>query len=475
MYNKRGGKMAKSKIILLELENGLKKWEKIFKQSFRNREFCVSNNEYEIWLIRIQENEKIEITIQNQEVKIKIENYEKQFSAREARIMLGISHPSATHPQINNEDYTGIGKYNISNQKICVFGYRSGLVDYISENISSKQTKEFWEKINAVWEIINNEYRCWEDVPRKVETVSEMEKVEKEEIQCDRCILWLTSAARNEWELIMNLSKKFNTNYIKFQEENVVIMEQDKILIFCTKIPKVKIVINDDKGIKINNHEIKVKVENVLVFTHSTERIANYEDLKDKIHIYDYSSLESHYDRYFNKESGEFIRCKNIKELFNKIKEYTFLRMFSLLLHRIAHLFLPLDIDLMGICEVLKDNFKPPQGKTKEEWAGEYYNEAFKNTSPQDKFKKLCNQAKEEVKQLRLDNKDEILKMFNCDNINLGLPDKFDIDKFKKWAKNPEQNPFHQWFCEVMQKLEKMKEEYLGKSNAEGNANKKEQ
>ena len=153
------------------------------------------------------------------------------------------------------------------------------------------------------------------------------------------------------------------------------------------------------------------------------------------------------------------------------------MRYLPLLLHRIAHLFLPMDIDLMGICEVLKDDFKPPQGKTKEKWAEEYYNEAFKNTSPKDRFKNLCDQARKEIERAKLedDKKEAILQMFNCDNINLGLPNEFDIDKFKKWAENPEQNPFHQWFCNVMRKLEEIKKKYSGKSDVKGNEDKKEQ
>ncbi len=207
-----------------------------------------------------------------------------------------------------------------------------------------------------------------------------------------------------------------------------------------------------------------------------------------------YSSVE---DNDVKKDIEDFWqqlkRCKDIADkkecvkkavdkqcegsLWTSITKQFLLEYLTLLLHRIAHLFLPLDIDLMGICEVLKDDFKPPQDKTKEKWAEEYYNEAFKNTSPKDRFKNLCDQARKEIERAKLedDKKEAILQMFNCDNINLGLPNEFDIDKFKKWAENPEQNPFHQWFCNVMQKLEEIKKQYSGKSDVKGNEDEKEQ
>jgi len=150
----------------------------------------------------------------------------------------------------------------------------------------------------------------------------------------------------------------------------------------------------------------------------------------------------------------EAIRSGDVQKIINLILK----KILTLLLHRIAHLFLPIDIDLMGICEVLRDDFEPPQSKTKEKWAEEYYNEAFNDTSPQKRFKELCEQAKNEIESMKLDDdkKQKILQML-CDNKNLGLPDKPDIAKFKDWAKNPEENPFHQWFREVMEVMEELK------------------
>jgi len=159
---------------------------------------------------------------------------------------------------------------------------------------------------------------------------------------------------------------------------------------------------------------------------------------------------------------------EELKRYYVKLVKTFLIAIFFIFKHRIAHLFLPLDIDLMGICEVLKDDFRPPQGKTKEEWAKEYYNEAFENTSPKNRFEELCKQAKEEVENTGLndDKKQKNLQIFNCD---LDLLDKLDINEFKKWAKNPEQNPFHEWFYKVMDELEKMKEEYIGKGSVKVN------
>ena len=127
----------------------------------------------------------------------------------------------------------------------------------------------------------------------------------------------------------------------------------------------------------------------------------------------------------------------------------------SLLLYRIAHLFLPLDIDLMGICEVLGSDFEPPEGKNKEVWAANYYNEAFGKESPKDKFKKLVEEAREIINELAPDDKkEEILKQFK------NTPDLTEFNSgmsgFMSYAKNPEQNPFHKWFCEVTEKLENL-------------------
>ena len=149
----------------------------------------------------------------------------------------------------------------------------------------------------------------------------------------------------------------------------------------------------------------------------------------------------------------------------------------TLLLHRIAHLFLPMDIDLMGILEVLKES--------RVEDAASYFEEAF--TVEENNPKKLKSPAEiidEKLNKiengqifegLNLDDtiKKEVINCIKKPKNNLEIENvkeqlnKKDFGKFKnefgKYVEDPEQNPFHQWFCGMMEKLEKMKEEYLTK------------
>jgi len=202
-----------------------------------------------------------------------------------------------------------------------------------------------------------------------------------------------------------------------------------------------------DEGIKQKQRELVQEVKGVVKDIHELD-----EDISPEWFSFSRICLAA--------EEGN---TEELKRYYVKLVKTFLITIFFIFKHRIAHLFLPMDIDLMGICEVLKDDFKPPHSKGKEEWAKEYYREAFNGTSPKDRFKNLCDRARNEIEKAELDDdkKEAILQMFNCDNINLDLPDDFDVNKFREWAKNPEQNSFHQWFCKVMEELEKMKEEYL--------------
>lgn len=155
----------------------------------------------------------------------------------------------------------------------------------------------------------------------------------------------------------------------------------------------------------------------------------------------------------------------------------------TLLLHRIAHLFLPLDIDLMGICEVLREG--------RENDTEAYFNEAFSDSNhnpgekiekllkritdkedadnifKEEKFKDLPDDLKNIIKtiltqkfKIKINEKEEEM---NIDDIKKRL-DKNEFEScekiFKDWARNPEENPFHQWFCKVMKELEKFRANY---------------
>jgi len=118
------------------------------------------------------------------------------------------------------------------------------------------------------------------------------------------------------------------------------------------------------------------------------------------------------------------------------------------LLHRIAYLFLPLDIDLQGISEVLKR-----EDKTQ---AKEYYKEAFGNNGKgivQNKIK----EAEKLIKELPDDKRNDIFKLFKDD----------ELERVKKSLENWEgtkqllqkENPFHSWFCKLMKCLKNLGEE----------------
>lgn len=220
------------------------------------------------------------------------------------------------------------------------------------------------------------------------------------------------------------------------------------------------------------------KKEDIYVAVHALSDYAKNKDVVDFINAFkDKVAYICNFHHYTTGEYKEFTdaliefldliskddttkaleKCEEIKKLIEKLSTKT-IKKYLHLSHRIVHLFLPLDIDLMGICEVLKEDFKPPEGKNKEEWAKEYYDEAFKDASPKYKFEELCNQVKAEVENTELDNdkKGKILQMFNYDDMDWNLPSGFKIDEFQQLA---EKNPFHQWFCGVMKELEKMREE----------------
>ncbi len=142
------------------------------------------------------------------------------------------------------------------------------------------------------------------------------------------------------------------------------------------------------------------------------------------------------------------------------------------LLHRIAHLFLPLDIDLMGICEVLKEN--------RETDAENYFKEAFMvKENDREILKSPAYIIDEKLK--KIENGDVFKDLNFDDKIKNDIKecikkpaDGLEIEKIKEQLKSsdfkdfqktfgqydPEQNPFHQWFCGVMEELEKFRANY---------------
>jgi len=138
---------------------------------------------------------------------------------------------------------------------------------------------------------------------------------------------------------------------------------------------------------------------------------------------------------------------KDLDELIEKLIKEFFLNPL-LLAHCIAHLFLPLDIDLQGISEVLKSN--------DENWAEQYYNDAFKNKG-RSRLESKIEEAKKLIEKFPGDKKSEILKFL----------DKNELKEVKNALKNwentkrllKEKNLFHSWFCELMKCLESLRKE----------------
>ena len=140
---------------------------------------------------------------------------------------------------------------------------------------------------------------------------------------------------------------------------------------------------------------------------------------------------------------------KDLDKLIEKlIKEFFFNPL--LLAHRIAHLFLPLDIDLQGISEVLKRN--------DETQVEEYYEEAFGNSGRM-RLESKINEAKKFIEELPVpnDKKNKILQLLR-DNELEKLKDALqNWNKTKKMLQKD--NPFHSWFCLLMKCLESLREE----------------
>jgi len=134
---------------------------------------------------------------------------------------------------------------------------------------------------------------------------------------------------------------------------------------------------------------------------------------------------------------------KNCKEIISKLVKKTF----PYLTHQIARLFLPLDIDLQGISEVLKRN--------DEKQARQYYNEAFGNNG-KDIVESKIDEAKNLIEELPVpnDKKKYILQLFEDNELKKVKKALQNWDETKKMLQ--QQNPFHSWFCKLMECLKNL-------------------
>ena len=119
------------------------------------------------------------------------------------------------------------------------------------------------------------------------------------------------------------------------------------------------------------------------------------------------------------------------------------------LIHDIARLFLPLDVDLQGISEVLKSNG--------EDQAKRYYDEAFGNSGKGIVESKI-DEAENLIKELPVpnDKKNYILQLFEDNELKKAKEALQNWDKTKGLLQ--QQNPFHSCFCKLMECLENLRE-----------------
>ena len=136
---------------------------------------------------------------------------------------------------------------------------------------------------------------------------------------------------------------------------------------------------------------------------------------------------------------------KNCKEIISKLVKKTF----PYLTHQIARLFLPLDIDLQGISEVLKRN--------DEKQARQYYEEAFGNNGRM-RLESKIDEAKNLIKELPVpnDKKNYILQLFEDNELKKAKEALQNWDKTKGLLQ--QQNPFHSCFCKLMECLKNLGE-----------------
>ena len=194
--------------------------------------------------------------------------------------------------------------------------------------------------------------------------------------------------------------------------------------------------------------------------------------------------IERRFNPHGQSENSQSINGTDYQKALKELQKFaiarTLLAKFFLLKHHLAHLFLPLDIDLQGICEVLSSESSPPSGKSKEEWAEEcyrkakaYYDEAFNDKSLQKIFEEKLEKAKEIVEREASDGmKTKILEKLEDNGVKklkgqLGqLEPKAKLETFKNWAKE-NGNRFHSWFCGLMEYLNEIKVEFQQTVRAE--------
>jgi hypothetical protein len=186
------------------------------------------------------------------------------------------------------------------------------------------------------------------------------------------------------------------------------------------KISEKYIAIHDLDSYVSNVSQFKNKVNFICDFHHTEE----YKEFTD--------ALIKFLDLINKNNTREAIKkCEEIKELIEKFSKQT-IKNFSLLKHRIAHLFLPLDIDLQGIYEV---------GKQSKDAAVGYLRDVLENKCEKFYRRKLADlwfmvvKGKMEDGKWKIDNNEKEIKGGKL------MVDNFGKEEFECIPVSPRNNP----------------------------------
>jgi len=297
----------------------------------------------------------------------------------------------------------------------------------------------------------------------------------------DPLIIVVTRTEYGEWQKFVtkwaDLSKKLNNKLKALDKKlkslnNTTTWNNNTTIIELNLSPYTFLYI--DEGMVNSRHKIDdflLKVlkkwgnglnkKDIYVAVHALdEYIEDVNQFKDRVaYICDFHHVNTEPDKSFCEllvnvidnidKNNRDEAIKNCEEIISELVKKTF----PYLIHQIAGLFLPLDIDLQGISEVLKRN--------NEKHAEEYYNEAFRNNGEQ-RVKEKIEEAKKLIKEFPRAEESEISKFLdNNDQLEEVKDNLQNWDETKELLQQG--NPFHSWFCELMNCLKNLREQYEGK------------
>ncbi len=279
-----------------------------------------------------------------------------------------------------------------------------------------------------------NEEKAWQEALDKGDYNEAKENWENDKwgkIELSGCSIWIKK--KSSYDIEDKVEDNHGSKITEDLKSNISSSDQiDTVVIFVHAVNGVSEQVKNINKLNINSTNISVKW---LYYTTAGGGAGAIDVVKFVI------------QRIYENNISDI--CKKLSEnvgiVEKKSKEEKRKKHLRLLTHSIAHLFLPLDIDLMGILDVLR--------KGDESKAEEYYKEAFDSRSPCSIFKDLHKKAEDEINKIPDDMKRKICSYLNNFK-DEDIPNSF--DDLMNWAKE-DKNPFHDWFCALMNELEKLK------------------